>query len=76
MFKQSRLSTINQSARLHLNEIKLHNAHETAICPNPPTNKFCRRCKKLYQSLTDQHLTVLSFYENIRTSNFFVGTTF
>jgi len=32
--------------------------------------------KKLDQSSIDEHLNMLSFYEYIRTSNFFVDTTF
>jgi hypothetical protein len=48
-------------------------AQETAICCNPPINYFTENRKKLDQSHTDQQLRMLSFYENIRASNFFVN---
>jgi hypothetical protein len=35
----------------------------------------CRRRRKLDRRSTDQHLSMLCFYENMRTSNFFVDTT-
>jgi hypothetical protein len=48
MFQQSRLlSTFNQSARWHLNEIELHDGHEIAICHNPPTHSFAGDVKNL-----------------------------
>jgi hypothetical protein len=38
--------------------------------------QFYRRQKKLDQSSIDQRVSTLCFYENVRTRNFFVDTTF
>jgi hypothetical protein len=50
-------------------------AHETALCHNQLISNFTENRKKLDRSLIDQHLSMLSFYENM-TINFFVYTTF
>jgi hypothetical protein len=51
--------------------LSFYNAHEIAICCNPPAHNFIRDRKKLVQSSTDKHLSVLCFYKITRISNFF-----
>ena len=46
-------------------------AHETAICRNPSTHNVKGDRKKLDRCSTDQHVSMLCFYENIMLSNFF-----
>jgi hypothetical protein len=52
-----------------------HIVHERAICRNSREHNFTGDRKKLDRSLTDQHLSMLCFYEKI-SSNSFVDTTF
>ena len=56
--------------------VELQIAHETTVCRGPPIQSFAEESKKLDESPADLHVSMLQFYENVRTNNFLVGTTF
>lgn len=51
-------------------------AHETATYHNQPKHSFTGERKKLDRSLIDLYISMSCFYDNIRRSNFLVGTAF
>jgi hypothetical protein len=58
------------------NNIVRNIAREKTFCRNPPVPNFTNDRKKLDRYLTDQHVSMLRFYENTRRSIFFVDTAF
>ena len=54
---------------MHFTLMLKHVAHERAICRIPLVNSITGDKKKIDRSLTDQHFSMLCFYESIRTGN-------
>ena len=54
-------------------ENPVNTTHETGICRNPLIHSSTGDREKLDRTSLDQHFSMLCFYNNIRTSNFWGG---